>query len=120
MEDFPVPASLGETKRAAAKARYVGKTAANKLVSLRDSFGESRYYGVPLSRHGASRIHQRTLPTIRQFRSFSTGTGMYSRFSDWSKWTPSITRKRARARPVSRCQATAILPWRSLGSVTEP
>src|SRR3984893_2382808 len=65
---------------------------------------------------GAERIHQRTLPTSRQLRSFPKTMGSYSRFSDSSSCNPSIRKNLESESPCSGCQATTILPLSSPGS----
>ena len=68
---------------------------------------------------GADRIHQSTLPTSRQSRSFPKTMGSYSRFSDSSSCRPSTRKNLESESPCSRCQATTILPLSFAGSVWE-
>src|ERR1700730_10389905 len=68
---------------------------------------------------GAERIHQRTLPTSRQLRSFPKTMGSYSRFSDSNSCNPSIRKNLESESPCSGCQATTILSLSSPGSVCE-
>src|ERR1700730_7739778 len=66
--------------------------------------------------YGADRIHQSTLPTSRQSRSFPKTMGSYFRFSDSSSCRPSTRKNLESESPCSGCQATTILPLSSSGS----